>query len=432
MKSKKIKFLETVLRWMASAVINKYNPTIIGITGSVGKTSAKEAVFAVLSSKFRVRKNEKNYNNEIGLPLTIIGAESGHKSIGKWFKVFFKWMAVIILPFEYPEILILEMGVDRPGDMKYLLSFIPVKIGIVTGISSSHLEYFNSLDHIAREKGRIIEVLPEEGTAILNSDDKRVMGMAGLSKAGTLSYGIKNQSQILATDINYHYQEGKLAGIGFKLNYEGKTIPMRLPHIIAQYQVYSTLAAAAAGIVFKINLVEIATTLENFFSPCGRMKLIEGMNGSLIIDDTYNASPTSALAALEVLNDIEAGRKIAVLGDMLELGEETQRGHLRIASKLQEMQVDLFMALGDRMETTVQSLKKNGYPEEKFFHFSDHATLVKKLKAEIKAGDLILIKGSQGMRMEKIAENIMANPGKAEEILCRQSKEWQKKPFIKP
>jgi UDP-N-acetylmuramoyl-tripeptide--D-alanyl-D-alanine ligase len=431
MKSRKMKTLEAVLRWMAKIILKKYKPIVIGISGSVGKTSAKEAIFAVLSPKFRTRKNEKNYNNEIGIPLTIIGAESGNKSLWKWLKIFAKWLAVVILPFEYPEVLVLEMGVDRPGDMRYLLSFIPVRVCVITRIASSHLEFFENIDHIAKEKGRLAEVLPEEGMAILNADDERILKMKELTKARIITFGIDNEADVRATDITYNYQDKKLSGIGFKLNYEGKIIPVRLHYVLARHQIYAALASAAIGITFKINLVDIAASLENFFSPPGRMNLISGIRGSLIIDDTYNSSPISALAALDVMQEIQATRKIAVFGDMLELGKETEKGHKEVAQKIFSTKVDLFLAVGERMEVAFRELHSLGYPAINLFYFESPETAAKKLKEIIREEDLILVKGSQGMRMEKVVEEIMAKPGKADEFLCRQSKEWRKKPFVK-
>lgn len=421
-----------ILRWMATVILKKYKPTVIGISGSVGKTSSKEAIFAVLSPKFRTRKNEKNYNNEIGIPLTIIGAESGNKSLWKWLKVFSKWIAVVILPFEYPEILILEMGVDRPGDMEYLLSFIPVKVSVITRIASSHLEFFKNIDHIAKEKGKLTEILPEVGTAILNADDERVSGMKESTKAKIITFGINNEADIRATDITYNYQDKKLSGIGFKLNYEGKIIPVRLHYVLARHQIYAALIGAAIGIAFKVNLVDIAASLENFFSPPGRMNLIDGIRNSLIIDDTYNSSPISALAALEVLEEIQAGRKIVVFGDMLELGQETEKGHKEIAQKIFSAKIDLFLAVGERMEVAFRKLHSLGYPAGNLFYFESPETAAEKLNKIIEAGDLILVKGSQGMRMEKVVEAIMDKQGKANEFLCRQSKEWREKPFVKP
>lgn len=426
------KFLQAVLRMMAIIILKKYKPQIVGITGSVGKTSAKEAVFCVLAEKFSVWKNEKNYNNEIGIPLTVIGAESGCRSLGKWVKVFFKWLGLIIWPADYPKILVLEMGVDAPGDMKYLLGFIPVKIAILTSISPVHLEYFKSIEHIAREKGKIIEALPEDGFAILNGDDEKVSALKEKTKAETILYGFRDPAGVKASDVVYIADNGKPAGLSFKLNYEGKSIPVRLKHILATHQIYAALAAISAGIVFKINLVDIAAALEKFTTPCGRMNLISGINMSSIIDDTYNASPKAAVAALEVMDKIGAQRKIAVLGDMLELGAEEEKGHKEAARKIFEIGADLFLAVGDRMKLAVQELEKLKYPAEKVFWFDNPASCGDKLKETISPGDLILVKGSQSMRMEKVVEKIMANPEKARNLLCRQSEEWWKKPYKKP
>src|SRR3989344_2488 len=432
MKSKKLQLLEKVLRWMSVVILKKYNPTIIGITGSVGKTSAKEAVFLALSSKYRVRKNEKNYNNEIGIPLTIIGAESGEKSPIKWFLVFLKWLWVTLMTVEYPEILVLEMGVGAPGDMKYLAGFIPVKIGIVTNISSSHLEFFKDLDHIAKEKGIMISALPEDGCAILNGDDELVMKINENSKAKLITYGFGEKNQIRAINVSYNYQDGKLSGIIFKLAYEEKVVPIRLRNILAKHQIYSVLAGIAAGNLFKVNILDVANSLENFCSPPGRMNLIPGIKRSSVIDDTYNASPTSTIAALEVLDELKAKRKIVVLGDMLELGSDMENGHRNVAQKVFEIKTDIFFGVGERMEFAVKELRKREYSPENIHYFENPELAGKKLQEVIREEDLILIKGSQGMRMEKIVEEIMAEPLKAKMYLCRQSKKWRKKPFIKP
>lgn len=432
MKSKKLKILEAVLRWMAITVLNKYNPSIIGITGSVGKTSAKEAVYLALASKFRVRKNIKNYNNEIGIPLTIIGAESGNRSLLKWLKVFFKWLAVIIFPYEYPEVLVLEMGVDKPGDMGYLLNFVPVRVGIITSISPVHLEYFKSVDYIAREKGKLIKNLPEDGYAVINADDEKVTALVEETNVQIITYGFSEKAQVRASDVIYTSENNKPEGISFKLNYEGKSIPVRLRRILASHQIYAALAAASAGIAFKINLVDIAASLEQFSSPLGRINLISGIKESLIIDDTYNASPKAVIAVLETLDDLKAPRKIAALGDMLELGAGEESGHKAIARKLFEINIGFLIAVGDRMKITARELERLGYPKERIFWFDNPGKAGDKLKEIITLKDLILVKGSQSMRMEKIVEKIMENPAKARILLCRQSTEWWKKPYIKP
>lgn len=432
MKPKRLQILEKILRLMAIIVLKKYNPQIIGITGSVGKTSAKEAVFLAVSGKFRTRKNIKNYNNEIGIPLTIIGAESGSRSFFKWLKVFFKWLIIVLFPLEYPEVIVLEMGVDRPGDMKRLTDFIPVKIGIVTVISSSHLEFFKGIDQIAKEKGKIIEDLPRGGIAILNVDDELVSGMMEGVESEAISYGFSEGAQVRATNVVSVFEDGKPQGLSFKLDYQGKSVPVRLPHIIAPHQIYAVLAGVSAGIAMKINLVDIAKALDNFSPPPGRMNILQGAKESMIIDDTYNSSPKSSLAAFETIEKIKSSRKIAVLGDMLELGKEEEAGHKEIARKIFAMNVDIFFAVGDRMKIAVCELERLGYPKEKIFWFENPGEAGTVLLQKIKPGDLILVKGSQGMRMEKIVEKIMAEPAKGRNFLCRQSKEWWKKPYNKP
>ncbi len=434
MKSKKLKLLEAILRKMARAILKKHQPTVIGITGSLGKTSTKEAAYLVLSKKFRVRKNEKNYNNEVGIPLTIIGALSGEGSLWKWIGVFGKWFWVFFFQKDYPEIVILELGVDHPGDMEYLTDFLQPKIGVVTNISSSHLEFFGSLDKIAKEKGVLVEKIPAGGSVLLNIDDEKVANMQKRSKAGNLiSFGFSQKAQLQADRVVYNYDDNQRPdGISFKLNHEGKNIPVRLKHILAPHQVYAALVAMGLGTIFKINVLESAVSLEDFFSPPGRLNLLSGIKNTFLIDDTYNASPTSTLAALEVLQNLAAPRKMAVLGDMLELGQESEAGHQKVVEKISDMGVDIFIAVGKRMETAVKKVLGENFDREKVWIFADPMVAGLKAQELMKQGDLVLIKGSQGMRMEKVTEEIMGEPEKVENLLCRQSREWRKRPFTRP
>ena len=431
MKSKKIIYLEKILRAMAVVVLKRHKPKIVAITGSVGKSSTKAAVFAVLSSKFYVRENQKNYNNEIGIPLTIIGADSGGRNIFKWLWIFFKWILVIIFP-KYPEILILELGVDRVGDMKYFMSFIKPTVGVVTNVSLSHIEFFKTVENIAKEKRVLIESVDSNGWAILNQDDENTIKMSQNTDAQVISFGQSEDAKINASNLVYNYQENKPEGISFKLNYEGKNIPIRLKNILAGHYVYAALVGVAAGIVFKINLVDIANALEKFRSPQGRMNLLDGKSGSYIIDDTYNASPMSMLAALSVLEQLKAQRKIAVLGDMLELGDLTESGHREIGKKISSAKIDILVAVGQRMKFAVAELVALGFPPANIFQFDDPMSASEKVLEFLKADDFVLIKGSQGMRMEKITEKILANTQNSENLLCRQSKQWRNIPFVKP
>lgn len=442
-KTDKRIFLEKILKFMASQIMKKYNPRVVAITGSVGKTSTKEAVFSVLAPHFRTRKNEKNYNNEIGLPLTVIGSETGGRSVLKWAAVFLKWVFVMLWPVEYPEILVLEMGADRKGDLEYLTSFIHPSISVLTEISSSHLEHFKTIGAILKEKATILRVIDEKGLAVLSIDNPQIAKIASNPKqqgieARILTYGFSDGAEVKASDIFYGYSEKEaglemggreMRGISFKLEYKGTNIPVRLNNALAKHNIYAAMAGISVGLGLGLNLVEIAANLENFSLPPGRMNLIRAIKGAYIIDDTYNSAPSSAKAALEVLGEMKAKRKIAVLGDMLELGTETESGHREIARKFIDIKGDIFMGVGVRMEFAIEELKKHKFKEENLYHFGNPMDAAGKLREIMKEGDVILIKGSQGLRMEKAVEEIMAEPYKAKDLLCRQNKAWKNKPW---
>lgn len=430
--------LQFILKILAILVLKKYKPIIIGVTGSVGKTSTKEAIYVVLSSKFKVRRNIKNYNNEIGVPLTILGLESGNRNIKEWLKNFALAIKTILVKSQYPEILVLEMGADRPGDIRYLTKFVPVDVGVITAIGEipAHVEFFKTPVQIAREKSYLIQKLPTKGRlrknafgiiqskAILNADDELVKEMKNRTKAEVLTFGFKEEAELRASDLVFTNHDQ--LGLSFKLNFQGNVVPIRLPGILGFHQVYAVLAGAAVGLVFNLNLIEIVEALSKFQSPPGRMRLISGVKNTLIIDDTYNASPSATLEALGTLEKLEAKRKIAVLGDMLELGEYTEKAHRQVGQKVKEV-VDLLFLVGQRVIFIADEAEKQGFDKNKIFQFptSDEAKRV--VQEKIEQGDLILVKGSQSMRMEKIVEEIMAEPEKAKELLVRQEKSWLKK-----
>ncbi len=417
---------------MARSVLRKYRPQIIGITGSVGKSSTKEAVAVTLSTLYSVRKAEGNYNNEIGIPLTIIGAKSGGASLPRWFLVFLKWLWVMIIPVRYPQILILEMGIDRPGDMEYLLEFIPVKIGIATHISSSHILYFGTIANIAKEKGRLIASLPAEGFAILNADDKRTLKLGERTQAKTITYGFSEEADVRADNILFERDPGRSEGFSFKVNFEGKSIPVRLPKIIAAHHIPAALAAIAVGVALKMNLVDIAKRLAQFAPLPGRMHLLSGKNGTYLIDDTYNASPASTRAALAVMSEFMAPRKIVILGDMLELGIESAEEHGNLANAVEAAGISLVITVGQHMRALHEALQAKGFSRKQLMWFPDPITVAEVVQNLIHPRDLILVKGSQGLRMEMVIEPLLADTNEATWKLCRQSPDWRNKQFTPP
>lgn len=420
--------LEHILRWCAVLVLKKYHPIIVGVTGSVGKSSTKEAIALVLSAEYTVRKSEGNYNNEIGIPLTILGERSQGHSLFGWLRVFLRTGILLLVPCRYPNILILEMAVDRPGDMQYLLSFLPVSVGVVTRIGESHLEHFRTVDAIAKEKGRLVTNMSEDGIAILNADDERVLSLKEKVKAKVLTYSLRGEAMV--SGEHYAFDERTGVGCSFKLRYEGTSIPVRLPHLMGEHLISSALAAIAVGIALKINPVSIVTALEPLESLPGRMRLVAGKRGALLLDDSYNASPDSVQAALLTLSKMRAGRKIVVLGDMLELGTNAEAFHLALAVPVLPMGCSAVFLIGEKMLLLREALVSGGFSPERIFSF-DHPDQAGIALAEfLREGDAVLIKGSRGMRMEKVVERAMEHPEDAPKLLCCQSPEWRAKPFI--
>jgi UDP-N-acetylmuramoyl-tripeptide--D-alanyl-D-alanine ligase len=426
----KRQLLQSHLKFLARLVIRRYQPHVIGITGSIGKTSAKEAVSTVLAKKFRLRASFKNYNNELGLPLTIIGEESAGRSLAGWLKIFIKaWGLIIFKERQYPEVLILEMGVDRPGDMTYLCSIATPEIGIATAVSYSHLEYFGSVANIKKEKQVLIEKVINKGLAVLNYDNEFTREMSEASHARVITYGLKEGADLQAQNIAYNFSQGdyELAGLHFKMSYGGSIVPVFMKNVLSEPAIYAGLAGAAVGLYFGMNLVEIAEQLNNFNSPVGRMNLIAGYNHSFLIDDTYNSSPEACLAALAVLDGVKItneSKKYAVLGDMLEIGNYTADGHRLVGEKVAASSIDYLVAVGEKGKLIGDGAAAAGFKTENIFYFPEAAAAGEFLKPRIKSGDVVLLKGSQGIRLEKATKCLLAEPEKAATLLVRQGNGW--------
>jgi len=421
------RILQFILKISARLVLWKYRPVIVAVTGSVGKTSVKEAIYAVLKNHFgenMVRRNERNYNNEIGVPLTVFGLESGGRSISIWFARFVKVFLMLIFKEKYPKILVVEMGADRPGDIKYLTNFVKAKVGVITAIGDIpvHVEFFDSPQALALEKKKLIDSLKSDGIAVLNYDDEMVRAMKENCRARVLTYGFGEEADIRATNYEARIadlkEEGIFGAVAFKLNYKGSTVPVKLNNVLGEHQVYPALAAAAVGIIFNLNLIDVSEGLLGFKFLPGRMKLLKGIKNTLIIDDSYNAAPLSTLAALETLGKFEEKRKIAVLGDMLEIGKYAPEVHEQIGRKAAET-ADLLFAVGERARFIAEAARKKGMAKDKIFEFCVSDEAGKPLQKEIKEGDIILVKGSRAMKMEKIVKEIMAEPRKAKTLLVQ-------------
>ncbi|MDP2661023.1 MAG: UDP-N-acetylmuramoyl-tripeptide--D-alanyl-D-alanine ligase [Dehalococcoidia bacterium] len=358
------------LRRLAAYWRQKHSVNVVGVTGSVGKSSTKELIASVLSTRFRVLKNEGNLNTEIGLPMVILGLDS---SI---------------------EQMVLEMGMYGPGEIRQLCEIARPNIGVVTNVGHSHLERLGSLEDVTSAKKELVECLPETGVAILNGDDPLVRAMGANLRARALTFGLDPALDIWADGL----ESKGLEGISFILHHGQDSVPMKV-RLLGRHSVHTALAAAAVGIAEGLTWVEITAGLEK--AQEFRLLPTPGLRGSLIIDDSYNASPASTLAALDLLSEIE-GRKIAVLGDMRELGPYEVEGHLRVGKRAAHV-VDILVVLGEKAALAGNEAAAAG-AHVVFASSREEASA--RLLNILQEGDVVLVKGSRAMVMEEIVERL--------------------------
>ena len=421
------KLAAKILAGITRKILRKYKPRIIGITGSVGKTSAKEAVFVALAPRFRTRAGRKNYNNEFGLPLAVLGADSPGRNIFKWIALLWRGIWTAYAYVQFPEILVLEMGVDRPGDMDYLLSMAKPDYAVLTSIGVPHLENFSTQERILQEKTKIFSAIGRQGAAILNLDDKLIRSAVHTIKGRISTYGFDHSADLRINDYQITYgRTQKAYGTMFRMVYKGETVPVFLSGTIGVPHIMACAAAAAVALNFGLTLKEIAENLEDYKSMPGRLHLVEGQHHSTIIDDTYNSSPASVAAAVNELKEFPAQHKIAVLGDMLELGRVSDSAHLDVGRLLLNNPFEQVILVGPRLRSAADFLRRSGFPSDRVMHFEKSTEALEPVRQLIRDGSAILVKGSQGIRMEKIVKGIMAEPERASELLCRQDKKWLK------
>ena len=437
MKTTFKKIISYILKIESRFVLWKYKPKVIAITGSVGKTSTKDAVYGIISKISYVRKSEKSYNSEIGLPLTILGCPNGWNNPYVWLKNILKGLWLFIWPHKYPEWLVLEVGVGKPGDMRQTASWLKTDAVIITAIGETpvHIEFFNSRDHLVKEKSGLIKTLKKDGLLILNADDKTVLELKTKSKNRTLTFGFSEDADVRGSEESILYSDSGLPageaglpqGIIFRVDEGGNSLPVIIEGVFGKNHLYASLAALAFFYGLKFNILDAINALKNYDVPPGRMRLLSGINNSLIIDDSYNSSPFACESALKTLGEIKSvGRKIAVLGDMLELGKYTEESHKNIG-KIAEKNAEILIVVGPRARAIKAGALNAGMNEKNIFEFNNSRETGEFLKTFVKNGDLVLVKGSQGMRMERAVEAVLKDKENKEKLLVRQDKEWLEK-----
>jgi len=350
----------------------KLDLRVIGITGSVGKSTTKELVAEVLGQRYSTLKNPGNLNNEIGLPLTVLHMSEGY------------------------ERAVLEMGFYVPGEIALLCDLAQPQIGVITNVGTVHAERAGSQEIIAKGKAELVQALPSapEGVAILNYDDPWVRGMADQTSARVFYYGLDPQADLWADNV-----EGLgLEGIRFRIHYHNEVITLKVP-MIGRHSVHTALRAAAVGLVEGLTWQEIFNGLRSEHTQL-RLVAVRSSTGALVLDDTYNASPQSTLAALNLLDELE-GRKIAVLGDMLELGPYERQGHEMVGVRAAEV-TDLLITVGERAKMIAYAAWQAGLSKKVIREVENSDQAIELLKSQLSSKDVVLVKGSRGMRMDRI------------------------------
>jgi len=344
----------------------------VGITGSVGKTTTKELTHAVLSSRYRTLKSEGNYNNEIGLPLTLLAVRPWH------------------------EYAVLEMGMYTAGEISLLCDLARPQIGVVTLVGAVHMEWLGSIEAIAAAKQELVAALPAapEGVAVLNKDEPLVMAMAEHTAARVVTYGLDPTADFWADGI----RSMGLGGIRFTLHHGRDHFVVQVP-LLGRHSVHTSLRAAAVGHVAGLTWEEIVGGLQSLSSQL-RLVAVPGPRDSIILDDTYNSSPESAIAALNLLADLD-GRRIAVLGDMLELGPVEEMSHRMVGRRARNV-VDILIAVGKLGQLIGEEAIEAGMAQERVYLVDDPSATIGLLDRIIAPGDVILVKGSRGAHLEHI------------------------------
>ncbi|PIT92046.1 MAG: hypothetical protein COU08_04295 [Candidatus Harrisonbacteria bacterium CG10_big_fil_rev_8_21_14_0_10_42_17] len=422
---KKRALLKWILRTLARKTIQKYEPLVIGITGSVGKTSTKTAIGVVLTHKFNTRFSQESHNNEFGFPLGIIASWSKKElklvskeepgGVRRIRKVMFYATAigrgVLSLLFgnkkRYPEQLVLEYGADKPGDIDYLLNIARPEIAVVSAIGKVpvHVEHYENPEAVAYEKGKLVSATKKGGKVILNYDDEYMHAMSSRTKNEVITFGTTEGAMMRFLNVKTSTNNLIPTGITFDLEYRGASTSVQLKGCLGSPHAYAAAAAAAVGVALNMKLAEIAEALKEYKAIRHRMEIKKGVEGSIIIDDSYNASPLSTRAALEAVKQLSAKRKIGVLGDMLEIGSYATKEH-EVVGRHASDALKIIVTIGTEAHHIVEGAIKNGTPKENIKSVETIEEAENYLKNLIKEGDLVLIKASRAIGLERLVERL--------------------------
>lgn len=416
-----------ILTWEAKLLLKRHSPKIVAITGSVGKTTTKDAIYRVLKTTYIVRKSEKSFNSELGVPLTILGLPNAWNSPVGWLHNILFGFIHALFSRSYPDYLVLETGVDAPGDMERLVAWLTPDITVLTRLPDVpvHVEHFSSPEAVVNEKMKLVHALPSTGILLYNADDTIATRECSHLPVTQRTFARYKQADYMLSNDQVKFYDDVLDGYSVTLRTNEEEHYINIKGSLGMHITYACGAAVAVGDSCEVSLSKAVESLQEMQVPAGRMRIIPGIKGTTIIDDTYNSSPVAVENALQTFNEIStANRKIAVLGDMLELGSFSVDEHKRVG-KIAAQFADLLLTVGVRSRATASGALENQMDESAILQYEDAKKAGLELQNLIQNGDIILIKGSQGVRMEKIVEEIMREPEKATELLVRQESAWK-------
>lgn len=419
----------SIVTFLAQATLWKYKPRIILISGSVGKTSTKDAIAAVLSSSFYIRASEKSYNSDTGVPLTILGCKNPWNNYWGWMKVIAEGVWLVVGKNHYPKTLVLEIGADKPGDITRMLKWIHPDVVVVTKLPEIpvHVEAYASPFETREEEFSPAHALSSSGLLIYNRDDDYAHELAKEVSVPSVTYGMHHTSTMQITDGEMIVENDIPKGIQAKLSYKGSVIPFSLMGVFGLHHTYPAVSAVLVAVHEGMTLFDAVTALATYEPPRGRGRVLLGREESVLIDDTYNSSPVAIHASLDTLSSMKTKRRVvAILGDMLELGTYTLREHEEVGRRVAKT-ADILCAVGIRARGIAEGALSAGMKAQKVFTYKDAHALINASSEFFTPKDIILIKGSQSMRMERVVESFLREHIDPREVLVRQDKEWLRK-----
>lgn len=411
----------------AAFLLRRKKPIIVAITGSVGKTSTKDAIYAAVKGSIKARQSQKSFNSDIGVPLTVLGLENGWSNPLLWLKNIIDGFLTAVFSKDYPDVLILETGIDQPGDMEKLTKWMKPDFVVLTRLPNIpvHVEAFRSPEAVVTEKMKLVTALKATGKLIFNNDDPVIQAQLPGVLQEQISFSRYLPADFQASADKIVYADDKPIGVGFALTHLGEKHQVQLKDTVGTQNMYAVCAAIAVAKELGVDVKTAIQSVQALQTPNGRMRLIPGLKSSLLIDDTYNSSPIATESALQALAEIKyAGRKIAILGDMLELGKYSAEQHKQIGERVVKTAQVLF-TVGVRARGIAEGALAAGMNEANIFQYDDVQRAGQELQAFLKSGDVVLVKASQGIRAERIIEEVMNAPEQAPELLVRQDTSWK-------